>query len=128
MLREFYGDIFITRHAKNRFIQRWIQLNRERNYVNVYKKMINMITRSRLIKSISKPNGEVYEYRESNGCIFVCAREFSNSYWKKDKVTVVTVELEPWYIQNKYEAGVDIELLDLNEYSKLKVKEKILCI
>ena len=120
-MREFYGEIIITKHAKDRFVQRWIKLNRERNYINVYKKMCNMIGRSRLIKSLTKENGEVHEYRENHGCIFVCAREFSKEFLKRDRVTVVTVELESWYIKEKINSGIDINLLDLNEYSKAKI-------
>lgn len=120
-MRKFYGEIIITKHAKDRFVQRWIKLNRQRNYINVYKRMCNMIGRSRLIKSLRKPNGEVHEYRENNGCIFVCAREFSKEFWKRDKVIVVTVELAPWYIKKKLKSGVDINLLDLNEYSKARI-------
>ena len=120
-MREFYGEIIITKHAKDRFIQRWINLNRQRGDVNVYKKMCNMIGRSKLIKSLKKQNGEVHEYRESHGCIFVCAREFSKDYFKKDKVTIVTVELQPWYINQKIKSGLDINLFDLNEYSKAKI-------
>ena len=120
-MRGFYGEIIITKHAKDRFIQRWIKSNNKRNYINVYKKMCNMIVRSRLIKSLRKPSGEVHEYRENNGCIFVCAREFSKEFWRKDKVTVVTVELESWYIKEKLKSGIDVNLFDLNEYSKARI-------
>ena len=36
-VRRFYGKIIITKHAKDRFIQRWIKSNNKRNYINVYK-------------------------------------------------------------------------------------------
>ena len=45
-------------------------------------------------------------YGENNGCIFVCAREFSKEFWRKDKVTVVIVELESWYIKEKLKSGI----------------------
>lgn len=76
-----------------------------------------MIVRSNLLKSVRQENGEVYEYRENDGCIFLCARRFSNNFWEKDKVTVVTVELTKGYI-NKISGGDDeiIGRLDLNDY------------
>jgi len=60
-------------------------------------------------------------YGENNGCIFVCAREFSKEFWRKDKVTVVIVELESWYIKEKLKSGIDVNLFDLNEYSKARI-------
>ena len=87
----------------------------------MYIKMCNMIVRSRLIKSLRKPNGEVHEYRENSGCIFICAREFSKEFWRKDKVIVVTVELESGYIKEKLKSGIDFNLFDLNENSKARI-------
>lgn len=121
MVREFHGDIIITKHAKNRFIQRRMNLNKRNRNPNLYIKMINMIKRSRLIKIVNRPNGKAYEYRQNDGCIFVCAREFSKNYLEKDKVIVVTVEMAEWYIKTMCLDGINIDDLDLNEYTKSRI-------
>lgn len=47
---EFTGYIYITNHAKERFIERRINVISNNRNINVYKKMIGMIKRSKLIK------------------------------------------------------------------------------
>ncbi|WP_175429455.1 hypothetical protein [Clostridium acetireducens] len=41
-MKGFYGNIFITHHAKQRFIERRLNVIKSSKYVNVYKKMIGI--------------------------------------------------------------------------------------
>lgn len=88
-MKGFRGKVYITNHAKNRFSERRLNITTNRNKeVNVYKKMLEMIKRSRLIKYLKKEDGRTHEYREYAGCIFVCHREFSKDIFKPDLVTI----------------------------------------
>ena len=123
-MREFRGYIHITKHAKERFIERRLNTSSNKNTeVNVYKKMINMIKRSTLTKYVTKDDGRVHEYREYAGCIFVCHREYSKEYFKPDLVTIITVELTPGYIKSVINKGYNEKNLSLNTYITEKVKE-----
>ena len=42
-MKTFVGDIFITPHAKKRFIERRVNVTKFDQNLNVFKKMINMI-------------------------------------------------------------------------------------
>lgn len=53
-MKTFVGDIFITPHAKKRFIERRVNVTKFDPNLNVFKKMINMIHRSELKKNIKK--------------------------------------------------------------------------
>lgn len=121
-MREFSGYIHITNHAKKRFIERRLNVTTH-GYVNVYKKMINMIKRSTLIKYVTKDDGRVHEYREFAGCIFVCHREYSKDFFKPDLVTIITVELTPGYIKSVIDKGYTEESLSLNTFISEKVKD-----
>ncbi len=91
-------------------------------YVNVYKKMLNMIFRSTLIGIKKQENGELYEYRVNKGCIFVCARKYAENFWEKDDVVVLTVELNRWYIEDRVDRGIDIDSLGLNDFVKRSIR------
>lgn len=116
-MREFKGNVFITLHARDRFIQRRIELsNNANNKCNVYKKMLNMIFRSKLIKFIRKPDGRISEYRENKGCIFICERINSKNFWEKDSVTVITVELSKTYIVDRIDRGYDVSKMQMGAF------------
>lgn len=122
-MRSFVGEVFITPHAKERFIQRRIALSKNAysKNCNVYKKMLNMIFRSRVVKCLRKEDGRVYEYRENDGCLFVCEREFSKNFLEKDKVTVITVELTASYIRERIDIGYAMESMEIGEYMTNKI-------
>lgn len=120
-MREFSGHIFITDHAKERFIERRLNVTSNSGYVNVYGKMLGMIKRSKLVKFLKKEDGRVHEYREYAGCIFVCHREASKDYWKQDLVTIITVELTEKFIKSTLCKGYNINELSLNLYTLNKV-------
>lgn len=122
-MRTFVGDIYITPHAKQRFIERRVNVTKFNQNLNVFKKMINMIHRSELKKTLKKEDGRIHEYRECNGCIFVCEREFSKDFFKKDLVTVITVELTTGFIKRTIDKGYDIDTLSLNSYALEKVNK-----
>ncbi|MDU7240408.1 hypothetical protein [Clostridium sp.] len=125
-MKTFVGEIYITPHAKMRFIERRINVTKYDPKLNVYKKMRNMIYRSELIKSLKKPDGRIHEYREYKGCIFVCEREFSKDFWKKDLVTVITVELTTGFIMRTIDKVYPLEELSLNSYILDKLKKDII--
>lgn len=122
-MREFSGQIYITQHAKERFIERRINVISNNHNINVFGKMIGMIKRSTLIKYLKKEDGRIHEYREYAGCIFVCHREFSKDYFKPDLVTVITVEMTDGAIKSALEKGYNIDSLYLNDYTLSKVSE-----
>lgn len=123
-MRGFSGEVFITPHARDRFIQRRITLSRNAydEHCNVYKKMLNMLFRSRVVKYLRKEDGRIHEYRENKGCIFVCEREFSKNYWEKDKVTVITVELTESYIRERIHKGYAVEDMEIGEYMSNRIE------
>ena len=125
-MRAFVGEIYITPHAKKRFIERRVNVVRYDPNLNVFKKMINMIHRSELVKVLKKEDGRQHEYRKYKGCIFVCEREFSKVFWKKDLVTVITVELTTGFIQKTIDKGYDIDDLSLNSYTLDKLDKIII--
>ncbi|MBU3810397.1 MAG: hypothetical protein H9893_01890 [Candidatus Niameybacter stercoravium] len=112
----FDGDIFITPHTKKRFIQRRINVIRNGYMANPIRKMLNMLQRSSLIGCLTKEDGRLHEYREYKGCIFVCERQKTKSFWEKDLVTVITVKLTAQYIKTLIDRGYDVEQLELHEY------------
>ena len=112
----FYGNIFITPHAKKRFIQRRLNVIRNGYLANPIKKMLNMLQRSVLIGCLTKEDGRLHEYREYKGCIFVCERQKARNYWEKDLVIVITVKLTSQYIKTLIDRGYDVEQLELHEY------------
>lgn len=120
-MREFSGQIYITQHAKERFIERRINVISNNHNINVFGKMIGMIKRSTLIKYLKKEDGRIHEYREYAVCIFVCHREFSKDYFKPDLVTVITVEMTNGAIKSALEKGHSIDSLYLNDYTLNKV-------
>lgn len=115
-MKTFVGEIYITPHAKMRFIERRINVIKYDPNLNVFKKMRNMIYRSRLVASSKKSDGKTYEYREYEGCIFVCQREFSKEFWKKDLVTVITVKLTKGFIIRTIDKGYELVDLSLDSY------------
>lgn len=122
-MKTFRGHIYITEHAKERFIERRINVTNNRNkYTNVYRKMINMIQRSILVKYVKKENGKVHEYRKNCGCIFVCEREISKDFFKPDLLTVITVELTDGFIRRTERNGYEINDLHLNSYMLKKLE------
>ncbi|MGL5575138.1 MAG: hypothetical protein ACRDCW_06265 [Sarcina sp.] len=121
-MREFRGNVIITDHAKERFIQRRVNSKVRDGYVNVYKKMLNMIFRSTLVGTKKQPNGEVHEYRSNKGCIFVCARRYAKNFWEKDEVTILTVKLNKWYIEDRVDRGIDINTFGLNDIVKQSIR------
>lgn len=125
-MKTFVGEIYITPHAKMRFIERRINVIKYDPNLNVFKKMRNMIYRSELIKCLKKPDGRIHEYREYKGCIFVCEREFSKAFWKKDLVTVITVELTKGFIIRTIDKGYALEDLSLNSYMLDKLDKAII--
>lgn len=122
-MREFRGRIYITQHAKERFIERRLNLISNSQDINVFNKMIGMIKRSKLIKYLRKEDGRVHEYREYAGCIFVCHREFPKDYLIPDLVTVITVEMTHGTIIKAVDKGHSLESLSLNSYTLDKVNE-----
>lgn len=121
-MKKFVGRILITPHAKQRFIERRLNVTvNENRYVNVYKKMIGMIQRSELIKCLRKADSRLHEYREYAGCIFVCHREYSKEFFKQDLVTIITVELTTGFIKTTLEKGYNIDGLVLNSYTLDKI-------
>ena len=121
-MREFRGNVIITDHAKERFIQRRVNSRVRDGYVNVYKKMLNMIFRSTLVGTKKQDNGEVHEYRANKGCIFVCARKYAENFWEKDDVIILTVQLNRWYIEDRIDRGIDINTLGLNDLVKQSIR------
>lgn len=121
-MKSFMGKIYITNHAKDRFRERRINITSNRNKeVNIYKKMLEMIKRSRLIKYLKKEDGRIHEYREYAGCIFVCHREFSKDIFKPDLVTVITVEMTDKEIISSIDRGYNMESLCLNSYKSNQI-------
>ncbi|MGG7199274.1 hypothetical protein ACQPUL_00830 [Clostridium butyricum] len=116
-MRNFQGEVYITNHAKEKFIKRRLMTNKTyKSNLNIYKKMLNMIFRSQLIKYVHKEDGKLHEYRKYKGVIFVCERKISQDYWKKDLVTVITVELTLEYLLELKNEGVDVKSLKIGPY------------
>lgn len=117
-MRSFTGEVFITPHARDRFLQRRIDLSRNANNenCNVYKKMLNMLFRSKVVKYLRKEDGRIHEYRVNHGCLFVCERQTAGDFWEKDKVTVITVELTESYIRERLDKGYAMEDMEIGEY------------
>lgn len=122
-MKEFVGHIYITRHARDRFIERRLNLTSNSGHTNVYSKMLGMIKRSTLIKCLRKEDGRLHEYREYAGCIFVCHREYSKDFFKPDLVTIITVEVTNRAIKEALNKGYSVDLLNLNTYKLKKVSE-----
>lgn len=120
-MREFVGHIHITKHAKERFIERRLNVISNNRNVNVYHKMLEIIKRSTLIKCLRKEDGRIHEYREYAGCIFVCHREYSKDFFKPDLVTVITVEITNGAIKAALNKGNSVESLNLNTYKLEKI-------
>lgn len=120
-MRGFTGYIHITNHAKERFIERRLNVISNNRNINVYKKMIGMIKRSTLVKYLRKEDGRIHEYREYAGCIFVCHREISRDPFKQDFVTVITVEITDGAITAALKKGYSVNSLSLNTYTLNKV-------
>lgn len=120
-MREFTGHIYITNHAKERFIERRLNVISNNGKINIYKKMLGMIKRSKLIKCFKKEDGRIHEYREYAGCVFVCYREISKDFFKPDLVTVITVEMTDGAIKAAVEKGHSINTLNLNTYKLNRV-------
>jgi hypothetical protein len=122
-MRYFAGEVFITHHARDRFLQRRIDLSRNAHneHCNVYKKMLNMLFRSRVVKYLRKEDGRVHEYRVYQGCLFVCERQIAKNFWEKDKVTVITVELTESYIKERMDKGYAVEDMEIGEFMTNKI-------
>lgn len=122
-MKTFVGYVHITKHARDRFVQRRINLSsNEKKYCNVYKKMLNMIFRSRLLKYKKGSDGEIYELRVFQGCVFFCKREYGKSFMDKDVVTVITVELTETFMRERSLMGYNIEDVELTEFMINKMK------
>lgn len=106
--RCMYDEIFITKHARERFLQRMGNCSG----ADVYRIMISMINKSRLISSKNE-DGQIYEHRESRGFIFVCAVSKSDNFFMRNKTTVVTVELADTKIKQYISQNNNINALDL---------------
>lgn len=122
-MRTFNGQVFITPHAKEKFIKRRLLTNIHYDAnANVYRKMLNMLFRSKLIKYLTLENGKLHEYRENKGVIFVCERVISKDFFSKDLVTVITVELTSGNLRTMHSEGLDIRTLEIGN----KMEERIL--
>lgn len=121
-MREFKGKVFITPHAKEKFIKRRLLTNKHYDpNVNVYRKMLNMLFRSKLLKYLTKDNGNLHEYRENNGVIFVCERKIAKNYWDSDLVTVITIELTAGNLKILENDGIDIKALNIGKYMETRL-------
>ena len=122
-MRTFNGQVFITPHAKEKFIKRRLLTNIHYDAnANVYRKMLNMLFRSKLIKYLTLEDGRLHEYRENKGVIFVCERVISKDFFSKDLVTVITVELTVGNLRTMHSEGLDIKNLGIGN----KMEERLL--
>ncbi len=112
-MESLHDDIYITKHAKDRFIQRSTKGTNGIYKGNVYRTMRSMIRKSTLISSTMHENNEIHEYRKYMGYIFVCLVTLSEDFWKKDKITIITVKLSKKEIQNLTTNGYRIDELGL---------------
>lgn len=87
--RNFYDEIHITDHAKKRFIQRSNKTIDGIYKGNVYRTIISMVKKSKLINSIKHKDNKMYEYRECSGYIFVCLITFSENFWENDTNEII---------------------------------------
>lgn len=120
MKRYLNADVKITKHAMERFFQRRINITRRQNELNPYKKMLGMVLRSKLINTKNK-EGNIIEYRECSGIIFICCRELSKDFFQKDKLTVVTCELTKANLVETQAKGYAVESLFLGKYLEAKM-------